>query len=487
MRSARRSADARILGAFHFLAPAKFCNRPLAWFTGAMLLAALILGGATRNGYLGDVILQLASVPILISALSEIVLRRAVRRFKLPLLFVAVVVLIPILQVIPLPLEVWKHLPRRAIVTEAYVLIGRVQPACPITLTPSATWLSGISLLPPIAVFLAVLVLSKRERRYLCVLVIVTAFASVFLGLLQLAQGDHSALRFFDITNKTEAVGFFANRNHLAALLYVSVLLICAHLCEALAAVKVVRDARIDTNSLAPLVAYVTALIVVMAGAMMARSRAGLLLTLLALIASVSLASGDARLKRLRSSVAGAIGATTLAIMTFILPLAFYRILDRIGSDPSNNLRVPFASNTISAAMAYMPWGSGLGSFVPVYQLFEPAQEIGLTYANHAHNDLLEAWLETGIIGPFLIGVFCIWLLRSAFALWHSETESSGSLDLSLRRAASVALALLLAHSLVDYPLRTTAIATVAAMLAAFLFPPLTNSNRIVPAGSRTE
>lgn len=437
------------------------------------MLASFILGGATRNGYLGDVILQLMSVPFLISALREIVLRRAVGQLKFPLLFVAVMVLIPILQIIPLPLEVWRQLPGRAIVTEAYGLIGRVQPACPITLTPSATWLSGISLLPPIAVFLAVLMLSKSERRYLCVLVIVAAFASVFLGLFQLAQGDHSALRFFAITNRTEAVGFFANRNHFAALLYVSVLLICAHLFHSLAAIRAARGNRIDTNSFVPLVASVTALIVVLAGAMMARSRAGLLLTLIALIASVSLASGDARLKRLRSGVAGAIGVTTLAIMMFILPLAFYRVLDRIGPAPTNNLRIPFASNTISAATAYMPWGSGLGSFVPVYQLFEPAQEIGLTYANHAHNDLLEVWLETGITGPLVIGVFCTWLLRRAIALWNSETELSGSLDLSLRRAAAIALALLLAHSLVDYPLRTTAIATVAAMLAAFLFPPL--------------
>ncbi|MBL7489254.1 hypothetical protein I6A62_14450, partial [Frankia sp. AgW1.1] len=163
-------ADARILGAFQFLAPTKFYNRPLAWFTGAMLLASLILGGATRNGYLGDVILQLMSVPVVSLALREIVLRRAAGQLKFPLLFVAAVALIPILQLIPLPLELWKYLPGRELVTEAYVLIGRVQPACPITLTPSATWLSGISLLPPIAVFLAILVLSKSERRYLSVL-----------------------------------------------------------------------------------------------------------------------------------------------------------------------------------------------------------------------------------------------------------------------------------------------------------------------------
>ena len=43
---------------------------------------------------------------------------------------------------------------------------------------------------------------------------------SVLVGLIQVAQGQESPFRFFAITNPTEAVGFFANRNHFAALLY---------------------------------------------------------------------------------------------------------------------------------------------------------------------------------------------------------------------------------------------------------------------------
>lgn len=44
--------------------------------------------------------------------------------------------------------------------------------------------------------------------------------ASVLLGFLQVAQGPSSPLRLFEFTNLTEAVGFFANRNHFSALLY---------------------------------------------------------------------------------------------------------------------------------------------------------------------------------------------------------------------------------------------------------------------------
>lgn len=477
LRSSNRATNIRGRGRFQILARATFPNHAVSWLSGTTVGASLILGGATRNGALGDVIVQLLSVAVLIVALREIVLRQAVKQLKWPLIFVAATAAIPVLQLIPLPIGVWEHLPRRSVITETYRLIGRAQPALPLTLTPTATWLSGMSLLPPIAVFVGVLTLSSVARRYLSLLVIAIALASVFLGLLQLAQGQHSALRFYDITNRTEAVGFFANRNHFAALLYVSVLLIGAHLFETLATAKTARSKRIDTNSFAPLVAWLTAVVIVMAGAMMARSRAGLLLTVIALLASVSLAS-DARLKMLRPVFASAVFGTAVAILVFLLPLALYRILDRLGADPTDNLRIPFARNTISAAMAYMPCGSGLGSFVPVYQLFEPASDIGLTYANHAHNDLLEVWLETGVVGLILVGVFCSWLLRRAIALWNSEIEAKTGLDLSLRRAAAIALVLLLTHSLADYPLRTTAMATVSAMLAAFVFPPLTRHGR---------
>ncbi|CCB66364.1 O-antigen polymerase [Hyphomicrobium sp. MC1] len=471
LRPASRTTPIRCRGQFRLPSRAIFFDHTIYWLTSATLCASLVLGGATRSGALGDVFLQFLCAFVLIAALREIVLRQALGQFKWPLLFIAAAVLIPVLQLVPMPLDLWKHLPGRSVIAETYILIERDQPPSPLTLTPTATWLSGLSLLPPIAVFLGVLTLSNVERRYLSLLVIAMAVASVFLGLLQLIQGPHSALRFYDITNRTEAVGFFANRNHLAALLYVSALLIGVHLLETLAVARTVHSKRIDANSLALLIGWLTALVIVMAGAMMARSRAGLLLMFIALLGSVSLARADMRLKMLRPGITSAVIGTAIAIPAFLSPLALYRILERFGADSADNLRIPFARNTISAAMAYMPWGSGLGSFVPVYQLFEPTPEMGLTYANHAHNDLLEVWLETGVVGLILVAIVCSWLFRRSLALWNDKAKSG--IDLPLRRAAAIALALLLAHSLVDYPLRTTAIATVSAMLAAFLFWPL--------------
>ena len=87
---------------------------------------------------------------------------------------------------------------------------------------------------------------------------------------------------------------------------------------------------------------------------------------------------------------------------------ALVRILDRFELDAGSDGCVAIVRNTISAAQTYMPFGSGLGTFVPVYQSFEMAADIAATDVHHAHNDLLELWLETGIAGPALLVLFVV-------------------------------------------------------------------------------
>ena len=116
-------------------------------------------------------------------------------------------------------------MPNRQPLVATFELIERDLPWLPISILPRATWLSALSLLPPLAVFLGTLLLDYRERRLVSILVLAIGVVSVFVGLSQVAQGPQSAFRFFEFTNRSEAVGFFANRNHFAALLCVLTLL----------------------------------------------------------------------------------------------------------------------------------------------------------------------------------------------------------------------------------------------------------------------
>jgi O-antigen ligase len=277
-------------------------------------------------------------------------------------------------------------------------------------------------------------------------------------------------LRFFAFTNPTEAVGFFANRNHFAALLYSLTLLAAAWVAGSVLVTRPMSGRRRETASTMALVGGFTVLVILIAGQAMARSRAGLGLTIVALFGAIALMMSDPRGTSRIAPTKVLFGAIALAV-TFAIQLTLYRIMEIFASDPLEDGRIRFARRTIEAAKAYMPLGSGIGTFIPVYATFErPEDTFGNAYVNHAHNDVLELWLETGVAGASLGALFAIWLMLRSVAIWRGgPAPGMLELDRHLARAATMVAALLVAHSFVDYPLRTGALMTLMAFACALL------------------
>ena len=460
------------------------------YLTAAVLVASLVLGGGTRSGFLSDAFLQLLTLPVLLYFLWRLLARPLSRQLNVALSFCLALVVLPLLQLVPLPPWLWTML-HPAEVSSAFEITGQTIPWMPISASPQATLLVLLSLIPPLAIFLGAVQLSYRERQWLSLTLIGVGIVSVFLGLVQVAQGPTSELRFFEITNPTEAVGFFANRNHFAALVYCVILFAVAWTIPAATEVGTkLSERQFDIASILKAIAALTVLVLLLAGETMARSRAGLGLTIVALLGALVLGLSyqtdlalrpaslreRLRLDRLLSVsptklLAGAIAVTAL----FSLQYALYRIQGRFEADPVDDARLVFIPNTLDAAKAYLPFGSGLGTFVSIYPLFEKAEDaLANTYANHAHSDAAEVFLETGIFGLVLMGLFVIWLAyRSADAWTGRIPRGASDLDQTLARAATIVIILLLAHSLVDYPLRTGAMMAVMAFACALLVPPL--------------
>jgi len=446
------------------------------------LVCSLLLGGGTRGGFLSDAILELIAIPAFLIALSSLVdlpVWRTKTRTDMygVLAFCFVIALVPLIQLVPLPPWIWTRLPAREEMARVFDLVGGQTPWMPISVSPHATWLSFLSLLPPIAIFLAAIQLSYRERREATLVIVAVGVASAFLGLIQVAQGPTSALRFFEFTNNTEAVGFFANRNHFAALLYAVLLFAAAWAID----VAFKNGSWNDLRRVAPapiisLTISFMILIILIAGETVARSRAGLGLTIISMVAVFALVLTDRRNAFGITPSKLLLGAIVLAIILTV-QFALYRILDRFTVDPMDDARIQFAHNTFRAAMAFLPFGAGLGTFVPVYAMFEPPSDTFQDiYANHAHNDIFELWLETGVFGMALMGLFVIWLGFNSVRLWWKPLALASALDSSLARAATVVIALLIAHSFVDYPLRTEAIMAIVAFSCALMIEPFQGS-----------
>jgi O-antigen ligase len=466
----------------------------------SVLTASLLLGGGTRSGLLSDVLLQLFCLPVLLIAAAQVLFPRPdpaipgatlpgpaasahtpqsarppeLRRLAFLLGFITLCCLLPLLQVLPLPQGWWTMLPGREPVRAAFGhLAAPVPDWLPLSISPHTTWQSLLALLPPLAVFFCVIQLSGAQRRRVSVALLAMALINVFLGLVQLMQGPGSILRFFEITNDLEAVGFFANRNHFSALLYCAIILAAAWALELTRSFEALPpERRFEPGSILPLMAIFTLAVALMAAQSMTRSRAGLILTIIAVIGAFALALPERRRGK-RSGMSARILVGTIALSTFMaVQLSLYRILERFASDPMADPRVVIARNTIAAAKSYMPFGSGIGTFVPVYAMFEkPADVLSGVYVNRAHNDFLEVWLETGVIGPALFAVFLMWLLVRAVKVWR-PARSGRAIDHALARAGVLVIALLIAHSVSDYPLRTGGLMAVFAFAAALLVPP---------------
>jgi O-antigen ligase len=333
-------------------------------------------------------------------------------------------------------------------------------PWLPISLDSTATWLALLSFLPATAVFLAMLSLEQRSRRILIVLILVVVCASAALDLLQIMGGDESPLRFYEQTNRQRAVGFFANPDHSAAFLYLAIPFIAA------SAIGLVLDHRPNRGiGLASLALLTLAIIL---GLTATQSRAGIGLLFVGGLSSILLtwrhAQSGRRLLRF------AIGANVVALI-LAFQFGFVEYMKRVEGQGLEDLRWPVARITLHAAIANMPFGTGLGTFVPMYERFAPRESLHEYYVNHAHDDWLELWLTGGTPAIILTLGFLAWFAASTFRVWRGGKPEASVLDLALAQGASIVIILLLLHSVVDYPLQIPTLSVLFAIACGYLIP----------------
>ena len=161
-------------------------------------------------------------------------------------------------------------------------MLGQDSSWVTVSATPQATWAAAASLIVPAAIFFGGVQLSLRHRLVLAWLLLFLGGLSLLLGFLQMAQGPGSGLRFYDVTNPKEAVGLFANRNHFAAHLYVT--LVLAATWYATTVRETLKLGALTSRSMLWSTAAAVFFVSVMAGLAMARSRAGVFLAMVALV-----------------------------------------------------------------------------------------------------------------------------------------------------------------------------------------------------------
>jgi hypothetical protein len=256
--------------------------------------------------------------------------------------------------------------------------------------------------------------------------------------------------------------------------------------CLPLAAAWMLLQWRSDASDgrSARLIAGSCLLLLLLLGIVIARSRAGVLMGSIAVLSIAGMVWLQRRQEpENRSHSEGVrrwlLGMAVLGVLVCV-QYGFFELWARFSVDPLEDQRWSISSTTRDAIGQFGFLGSGPGTFIPVYQSTEPPEARTFVFVNRAHNDWLEWRLEGGwpLIALVAAGVIML-------GFWTRQALHQRGGDVVWSRAAALGLWLLLLHSLFDYPLRTTALAAVTAVLVGCLLDIGRGPSMAATAGKR--
>lgn len=414
-----------------------------------LLMLCWALGGVSVDPRPIDEILQLVSLPVLGVALWRVSAPSA----NPPLIafaLIGMVIALPLWQLLPLPHAVgMSGAARQGISSDlmtAGVQFATVHPSLSALETERSLW----SLLPALALFVGALSVGRKNARRLLQLLLAMVLASAAFAFFQLSLPDGSPLLMYTSWGRNFG-GVFVNPNHQGTALSLGAVIAVTLFVDGR------RRAHDQRNHLHWLYALACLACVVMIP--LAGSRAGVLLVIVGLLASIVML-GILRWRSLRVDRAvamGLIAAVTVAVVTLISAVALQQV---------DSQRQTIARETIRIGNQFAPLGVGIGNFVPVYAQSQDPKYAGRQEVNHAHNEYVQWWMEGGL--PALV-VVLFGLAVFGWAGWQVLSRMPSRRLMAIAAPAWCGLLVLLVHSLVDFPMRTTTLMATTGLFAGLL------------------
>jgi len=388
-----------------------------------------------------------------------------------------VLLVYPLLQLIPLPDAVWRALPGHdeyaAVLDRFASADGRAWRA--ISVVPAATEYGWLALLPPLACLLGAMRLSPAHAARLLLLLAVLAAAEGVLGLLQVGPSGRGVLYFGnEEPGQYVAIGTYVNKNHLAALLAMTLPVIVGIFAYSLRPGRRVHGHTpvappSETNAKRTLL-FASAVIILVC-LLFTRSRAGIASALVGLAcAALVLVRADAA----RPDRRGGRAASVIVIGLVVVSLGIAVVLGigplLRGLQPGElqagaDFRSSIYRATLRGAIEFLPFGSGLSTYADVFPRFQVADVGG--FIDYAHNDYLQALMELGLAAPVIVLLaFAAWIRRLVELLRSRDARSFTLLQLG----AGLGMAPIMLHSMFDFALHMPANAMWFAALGGVMF-----------------
>lgn len=419
----------------------------------AYFILVFVTGGSSQQHGWTDVAAQLLALPLLAAGLWRLAGQPGSRVRTLGLVAMAAVALLPWLQLLPLPQSWWLWAPARATLAQDLTTAGVPEYATTWSLTPAATLRGALFLLPGLAMFVWVLGSDTTTQRRLLMLCVVLPIASLVLGFLQLGAEQDSLLNPYPQWAPSMG-GTFANPNHQGTAMLVGLGVCLSFAVGAIGA----RDPETGKPR-NPWPAIIAGALLLL-GLPLTNSRAAVVIGVMMLVAAPLGMAASA----LRRSGHGRVGVIALVASAVLAAIGLSAAMGWMKVDEVDEIRWIMRQATFALGALHMPWGSGVGSFVPAFQQAFPDSLLMPQYINAAHNDYMQVWLEGGL-AALLVVLLCAVALGAAVA---SYLRRHGG-ERHFLWATLLGIFAFLAHAGADYALRTPALATAAALLAGIL------------------
>lgn len=421
-----------------------------------LLVACWLGGGVTVDDTWVDEGLQLLALPVLLLAAWILFENPASHWARFGIALAALIAAVPVLQLLPISEQFWLRIPARAPLAEDLRIAG-VTTAPHWTLSPRATEASLWALLPAVAAFLAALALETQQRRRVVQGVLVLVLFNVAFAFFQTGLPPDSPLRLYQDFNAGFG-GLLANTNHQATACNIGMAL----------AIGLGAEARLrEKRGMATVQRswwYFGLAVALLLMVPLSTSRAGVSLALpvlvLALLLTATLRLG--RMLHSRRAMLIGMGLLVLAVAGVHAALGWMAV------DQAEELRHTMAAATVQLGEANAPLGSGIGTFVPVFEQAIPRNLLLSGFINHAHNEYAQWWLTTGWLGMLVLGLTLTLLLAATWKLFRSEGRHA-----ALAGGCMAAIFAVLAHSWAEYPLRTLTLMSTTGLLCGVLLASL--------------
>ncbi|WP_397579768.1 O-antigen ligase family protein [Sphingorhabdus sp.] len=380
--------------------------------------------------------------------------------FEWHLAFMLVVFFLPFIQALPLPSTIWQSLSGRDLTDDVLSSAGLARRWQPISAAPNASWNALSALIAPAAILFSSILIGREGRFQLIAIFLIIGLINIVIGILQAIGSSENLFYFYQIRAGNFPSGLFANRNHYAVFLSTILPMLAVYFSSI---DLLSRKPRLKIGVLFGFGITIIPLILVTG------SRAGLLTALLGIMVTPflyrvqpsSVAHTDRTYGKMLTYIAAALGIATMFVLTLFAARAasLVRLFDDGGSTTS---RASVWEVVMNITDQYGAFGSGVGSFAPIYQVNEPINLITFQYVPHAHNDFLEIALTTG--WPGMVCMICF-AAAYIFSAWcHFRADILVTREVLFGRLGVVIIGLLIIASIVDYPLRVPAMASLLVM-----------------------